>query len=203
MEDRFTEALQIPAVLSTIKKIQHDSDEALRVLEGYYTRRQGGSVKALRAAEEAALSDVLANGLEQSLAGIVTYFVAHSAVVLGGVVGGQVAQILISVNSMTAPKSRFVDPGQLFVTISGRANHANISALPAEARECLAYALGRLASATGYRARLEDPLQDEARKGAPPQDDTATLSSEAAAKVRSLLTFKSVARPTQPIHLQT
>lgn len=152
MDTGFVDALKVPAILSTLRKVQHDSDRALRVLNTYYRTNKYCEVRApLSGVEEEALSDILANAVEQSLGAIMLFAAAHGAFVQGGVMAGQAAQVFISVNAMTAPKSQFVNPGRLFGRWSGRAGMANLEVLPSGARILLAFELGRLAEATGYR----------------------------------------------------
>lgn len=149
----FIDALIVPAVLSTVKKVQHDSDESLRILAKYRddcARRQ----RDLRQEEMVALDDIINNVARQGTDAIIFFLGALLAVKTFGTVGGQTAQALISINYMTAPKRQFLKPREWLLYAASdllpqRSSRIS-SEIPPDIRQKLAYSLGAFGKATGY-----------------------------------------------------
>lgn len=146
----FSEALLVPAAISTLRKIQHDSDQSLRILACY---RRSGRRRALSHSERAALEDVLENVVKQSVDAVIFFAAAILSVKSMGAIGGQTAQALISINYMTAPKKQFLKPRDWLAQIGidpVSLARSTLSNIPDEAQRRIAYILGAAAITTGY-----------------------------------------------------
>lgn len=149
----FVHALTIPSIISVIRKVQHDAGESLRVMHDYHRRQADGSnLSTLSAAEDAALTDILSIAITQSIGGVIYYSFSCLAVMLGGRLVGQAAQIAVAVNTLTAPGKLYIDAGGWFVKAASVPT-TNIARMGGAAeRRRLAYLLGRYAGMTGYHA---------------------------------------------------
>jgi hypothetical protein len=143
----FLDALKIPAIIAMVG---NDAGDSLRVLHSYALRCQETNKRPpLSDLEAAALQDILEIVVQQSLNAVVFYIFAYCAIQAGGVFAGQAAQVLISINAMTAPKSQFVKPHEWL----GMRDAGDAPALWARLLGAIgpqvAFALGKLAEMTG------------------------------------------------------
>lgn len=164
-DNTFIDALKIPAIVSTVRRIQADSGESLRVLHVYYNANRhltpARQFPSLSAAEMAAVHDILDVVVRQSMDAVIFYTFAYSLFASGGVLAGQAAQIAISVNAMTAPKKQFIRPhAQLTWLFSD--SLTTWGQLPQPLAVRMAFVFGWIAEVTGYHhpaQSVEAPTQ--------------------------------------------
>ncbi len=157
MTDTFVDALKIPAVLSTLRKIQMDCGDSLRVLHGYKARRDSGGCTMLTGEEQCALENIFQVTLEQTITATILFLLAEGAFIAGGVLLGQTAQLAISLNTMSAPGKQGIHPGKRLAETCPRAVPNVLQMLRIEDKSRLAMAFGAIAGASGYFSHQGPP----------------------------------------------
>jgi hypothetical protein len=158
----FSLALVTPAIFSTVKQWEREAAPEMHALANMYDARQGASQAALLTAVEA---DVLRRFgivfLQQMGNGAFFLAAARTAVSLGGVTGGVLAQVGITMNTMFHPQQtqRF-NPSRLLAQLIGPGGDWT-QRLSATQKRDLACLLGRGAAKLGYGASGQQRSQPQ------------------------------------------
>lgn len=145
------DALKIPAIIAGFKKVQVDCIDSLKILHGYFVRNQNSqTLDALTAQEDIALSEVIKTLAKQSIDGIFLYWFAHQAWIAGGTFTGQITQMLVSINLITAPRKQFIKPGEWIIKQMIAEDNERAEGGSKKLRCKLSYCLGKVADWTGY-----------------------------------------------------
>jgi hypothetical protein len=151
VEGAFTTAVIVPAVASTIKQAQREAGPELHILADYYqTHQQRHGVVPLDAVQEAATVRLGRILVEQGVTGTLFFLAVKTAVALGGVEAGMLAQVFITGNTMVNPTQALqVNPGRRLCELLD--THPDwVHMLSPLRRQALAALIGALATKAGY-----------------------------------------------------
>lgn len=151
-QGNFADALQIPAIISMIKRVQHESQAELMLVGDYYKRcHDRGLGIALESKEKAALAKLLGSLVEHGINSVIFYIFAHLSCAGLGVFGGRLSQIVISANYMSAPGKEVIRPAAWLLSAIGVDPKSVINVAESDAiSERVAYIFGFAAHSLGY-----------------------------------------------------
>lgn len=171
--DGFTAATTIPAIASAIKQAQREAADELHILAAYYHRTaaqpSGANSRQLTTREAQAARTLGTVMVEQGFNATVLFLAVNGAAAVAGPIGGMIAQVGITWNTIVTPQqTQRYNPARM---ITDRLNWRPewVSRLPRGGMEALATHLGRFASSCGYGDQPQRPTPASAATPAPRQ----------------------------------